>query len=64
MILRVVAGFLGSAPISVGGATLFEIYGPSQMPYAVAFYAVSGICGPILGPVSIRKLSSTFMGDV
>lgn len=28
-----------------------EIYEPSEAPYAIAFYAVSGVCGPILGPV-------------
>lgn len=28
-----------------------EIYGPADVPYAIAFYAVSGVCGPILGPV-------------
>ncbi|GJN75943.1 MFS transporter [Purpureocillium lilacinum] len=49
--LRFLGGLVGSAPISVGGATLMEIYGPSQVPYAIAFYAVSGVCGPILGPI-------------
>jgi MFS transporter, DHA1 family, multidrug resistance protein len=53
LILRFLAGFLGSAPISVGGATLSEIYRPSHMPYAIAFYAVSGVCGPIIGPVRV-----------
>lgn len=49
--LRFLGGLVGSAPISVGGATLMEIYGPADVPYAIAFYAVSGVCGPILGPV-------------
>lgn len=51
LILRFFGGLVGSAPISVGGATLMEIYEPNQIPYAIALYAVSGICGPILGPV-------------
>ncbi|BCR87124.1 GTPase-activating protein [Aspergillus chevalieri] len=51
LILRFFGGFFGSAPISVGGATLMEVYGPSEVPYAIALYAVSGVCGPILGPV-------------
>jgi len=51
LILRFFGGFFGSAPISVGGATLMEVYGPGGVPYAIALYAVSGICGPILGPV-------------
>ncbi|KAJ6442627.1 MFS transporter [Purpureocillium lavendulum] len=49
--LRFLGGFVGSAPISVGGATLMEMYGPAEVPYAIAFYAVSGVCGPILGPI-------------
>ncbi|KAG2413629.1 hypothetical protein HFD88_002818 [Aspergillus terreus] len=51
LILRFFGGLVGSAPISVGGATLMEIYEPNQIPYAIALYAVSGICGPILGPI-------------
>lgn len=42
---------MGSTPISVGGASLMEIFKPAEVPYALAFYAVSGVCGPILGPV-------------
>ncbi|KAJ5195394.1 uncharacterized protein N7498_008832 [Penicillium cinerascens] len=49
--LRFLGGFFGSAPISVGGATLMEVYGPGEVPYAIALYAVSGVCGPILGPI-------------
>lgn len=52
LVLRFIGGFVGSAPISVGGATLMEVYGPAEVPYAIAFYAISGLCGPILGPVS------------
>jgi DHA1 family multidrug resistance protein-like MFS transporter len=51
LILRFLSGFVGSAPISIGGASLMEIYKPDEIPYALALYAVSGVCGPILGPV-------------
>ncbi|KAL6232690.1 hypothetical protein BDW75DRAFT_247031 [Aspergillus navahoensis] len=51
LVLRFLGGFIGSAPISVGGASLMEIYRPTEVPYAVALYAVSGVCGPILGPI-------------
>lgn len=51
LILRFFGGLVGSAPISVGGASLVEIFNPSQVPYVIALYAVSGVCGPILGPV-------------
>ncbi|KGO75182.1 Major facilitator superfamily domain, general substrate transporter [Penicillium italicum] len=37
--LRFLGGFFGSAPISVGGATLMEVYGPGEVPYAIALYA-------------------------
>ncbi|KAB8077010.1 major facilitator superfamily domain-containing protein [Aspergillus leporis] len=49
LILRFLGGLIRSAPISVGGATLMEIYGPGEIPYAIALYAVSGVGGPILG---------------
>lgn len=51
LILRFFGGLVGSAPISVGGASLVEIFKPSQVPYVIALYAASGVCGPILGPV-------------
>jgi DHA1 family multidrug resistance protein-like MFS transporter len=51
LVLRFLGGFFGSAPISIGGATLMEVFGPLEVPYVVALYAVSGVCGPILGPV-------------
>lgn len=51
LILRFFGGLVGSAPISVGGASLVEIFKPTQVPYVIALYAVSGVCGPILGPV-------------
>ncbi|KAJ5120638.1 MFS transporter [Penicillium bovifimosum] len=51
LVLRFLGGFIGSTPISVGGASLMEIYRPSEIPYAIALYAVSGVCGPILGPI-------------
>ena len=55
--LRFISGLVGSAPISVGGATLMEVYGPREVPYAIALYAVSGVCGPILGPVCHTQAS-------
>ncbi|KAM3499453.1 hypothetical protein MY10362_007284 [Beauveria mimosiformis] len=55
LILRFLGGFVGSAPISVGGASLMEIYKPNEVPYAIALYAVSGVCGPILGPVCLSR---------
>ncbi|KAK6837411.1 hypothetical protein RU639_001693 [Aspergillus parasiticus] len=51
LVLRFMGGFAGSTPISVGGASLMEIFKPNEFPYAIAFYAVSGVCGPILGPI-------------
>lgn len=32
-----------------------EVYGPNEVPYAIALYAVSGVCGPILGPVCFQS---------
>ncbi|WVO17501.1 hypothetical protein L204_105194 [Cryptococcus depauperatus] len=51
LVLRFLGGLIGSTPISVGGASLMEIYRPTEVPYAIALYAVSGVCGPILGPI-------------
>lgn len=57
LILRFFGGLIGSAPISVGGASLMEIFKPIHIPYVIAMYAVSGVCGPILGPVCLLFMS-------
>jgi DHA1 family multidrug resistance protein-like MFS transporter len=57
LVLRFLAGFVGSAPISVGGASLSEIYRPTQRAYAISLYTVSGVASPILGPVCFISAS-------
>ncbi|PMB70170.1 Caffeine resistance protein 5 [Beauveria bassiana] len=64
LVLRFLGGFVGSAPISVGGASLMEIYKPTEVPYAIALYAVSGVCGPILGPKALEILDSNTLALV
>lgn len=35
-----------------------EVFKPIQVPYVIALYAVSGVCGPILGPVCLVQLTA------
>lgn len=51
IIFRFLAGFFGSAPLTVGGGTIADLYNPLQATLAFPLMAVPAFSGPILGPV-------------
>ncbi|GAA6017966.1 hypothetical protein JCM10207_002723 [Rhodosporidiobolus poonsookiae] len=48
---RFLTGFIGSPSIATGIASLTDVWGPLELPYAVGIWSVAAVCGPILGPV-------------
>ncbi|EED12734.1 caffeine resistance protein, putative [Talaromyces stipitatus ATCC 10500] len=51
LILRFFGGIVGTSPTCIGGTTLAEVFGPREVPYAMAMYVFSGLCGPVFGPL-------------
>ncbi|KAJ5256154.1 caffeine resistance protein [Penicillium chrysogenum] len=51
IILRVLGGLVGASPTCIGGTTIAEVFGPRELPYALAVYVLSGVCGPAFGPL-------------
>lgn len=51
IVLRFLLGFFGSPCLATGGASLGDMYAPTKMPYAIAFWAGAATLGPALGPV-------------
>ena len=51
LILRFLLGFFGSPCLATGGASLGDMYAPTKMAYAIAFWAGAATLGPALGPV-------------
>ena len=51
IVFRFLAGFFGSAPLTVGGGTIADLYNPLQATIAFPLMAIPAFSGPILGPV-------------
>ncbi|GJJ14206.1 hypothetical protein Clacol_008468 [Clathrus columnatus] len=49
---RFLAGFGGSAPLSIGGGVLGDCFIPDERGRAVALYSLAPILGPAIGPVA------------
>ncbi|KAF8333792.1 MFS polyamine transporter [Amanita rubescens] len=48
---RLLAGLGGSAPLSVGGGTLADMWRPEERGRAIAIYSLAPLLGPVLGPI-------------
>ncbi|KAJ2923142.1 hypothetical protein H1R20_g13951, partial [Candolleomyces eurysporus] len=51
LVFRFLAGVGGSAPLSVGGAVMGDIFYKEQRGRAMALYSFVAMLGPVLGPV-------------
>ncbi|KAL1591776.1 hypothetical protein SLS60_011775 [Paraconiothyrium brasiliense] len=51
LVLRFLTGFFGSPAFASGGASFGDIYGPMQLPYAMAYWIGGASAGPALGPL-------------
>ncbi|EAQ86381.1 hypothetical protein CHGG_07634 [Chaetomium globosum CBS 148.51] len=51
IVCRTLAGFFGSAVVSVGGGTNADIWEPARAGFVYPFYFVSPFLGPAFGPV-------------
>lgn len=60
---RFLAGFCGSAPLTVAGGTLSDLWNPKQKTWAFPVFSVIGFGGPILGPVMTACVLSWHWAD-
>lgn len=51
LVMRFLAGFIGSPAFATGGASVAEIFNPAQAPYAIAVWGIFAACGPTVGPL-------------
>ncbi|KAI0073827.1 MFS polyamine transporter [Panus rudis PR-1116 ss-1] len=49
---RFLSGLGGSAPLSVGGAVLGDMFKPEERGKAFAVYSLAPVLGPVLGPIA------------
>lgn len=51
MILRFLAGFIGSPVLATGGASIGDMFTAKTRPYAIGIWGLAAIQGPVLGPL-------------
>lgn len=51
IVFRGLAGFCASAPLTVAGGSISDIWNPNEKTWAFPLFAISGFGGPVLGPV-------------
>lgn len=48
---RFLCGFFGSAPLTLAGGTIADIWSPEERGFAIAIFAAAPYAGPVLGPL-------------
>lgn len=55
------AGVFGSAPITVTGGVLSDIWSPVERGTAIALYAFTVLCGAVLGPIAGGAIARSYL---
>lgn len=51
IVFRFLVGFFGAAPLTVGGGTVGDIWGPLEITFSLPYVTMTSYAGPILGPI-------------
>lgn len=66
LVFRFLAGLGGSAPLSIGGGVLGDVWHPEERGKAIAVYSLAPLLGPVVGPIAgawIADKSGISVGD-
>ena len=56
---RFLAGLFGSAPLTVAGGSISDMFNPKEKTWAFPMFAIVGFGGPVLGPVIASYIGFT-----
>ncbi|GFZ48481.1 Polyamine transporter 2 [Saitozyma sp. JCM 24511] len=51
LVSRFLCGFFGSAPLTLAGGTIADVWGPEERGFAIAIFAAAPYTGPVIGPL-------------
>ncbi|THH31093.1 hypothetical protein EUX98_g3090 [Antrodiella citrinella] len=57
--MRVLAGFVGSAPVTIGGSVISDLFSPEDRGSAMAIYTLGPLLGPGIGPIIAGYVAQT-----
>ena len=52
IVFRFFAGCVGSAPVTIGGGTIADLFPPHQRGRALSIYTLGPVAGPAIGPIA------------
>lgn len=56
---QVAAGFVGSAPVAIGGGTVSDLFSERERATAMALYSLGPLLGPAIGPIAGGFITQT-----
>ncbi|KAF1998745.1 citrinin biosynthesis transporter CtnC [Amniculicola lignicola CBS 123094] len=59
---RFLSGFFASAPLSVVGGALADLWDPIPRAYAICIFAAGGFAGPVAGPIAGGFITQSHLG--
>ncbi|KAF2462021.1 major facilitator superfamily domain-containing protein [Lineolata rhizophorae] len=51
LVFRYLTGFFGGPVLATGGATIIDMYPPTEVAYWMGIFGGSGVLGPVIGPL-------------
>ena len=64
IIMRFLAGFGGSACLTIGSGVIADMFVPAQRGKAVAMYSLGILFGPILGPICGKQATTNSITNI
>lgn len=59
IVFRLFAGCVGSAPVTIGGGTIADLFPPHERGRALSLYTLGPVAGPAIGPIAGGFLSES-----
>lgn len=59
IVFRFFAGVMGSAPVTIGGGTVADLFLPQERGRALSIYTLGPVAGPAIGPIAGGFLSES-----
>ncbi|KAI1179929.1 putative bicyclomycin resistance protein [Nemania sp. FL0916] len=60
LLLRFIAGGVGSGPLSIGAGIIGDLWAPEERGLSIALYTLGPLLGPAIGPIGAAYISANF----
>nr|QOV03405.1 SpoF [Hypomontagnella monticulosa] len=60
LVLRFLAGGVGSGPLSIGAGIIGDLWAPEERGVSISLYTLGPLLGPAIGPIAAAYISANF----